>query len=91
MDPLTEGAVIARVQYAVPLPGPWEPDKADMKRNLPIQVSFSEPSFDKSVIRILAWCLWAVETTLRIFEPVFVSRRPPLLVTTSLPIAQQKA
>lgn len=40
---------------------------------------------DKSVIRILAYCLWAAEATLKIFEPVFTRQQPPLLVTASLP------
>jgi hypothetical protein len=84
MDPLTEGAVIGREQYQTPLPCNWLPDPAELRRHFPIQVSFSEPSMDKSVIRILAWCLWAARATLQIFDPVFTQRKPPLLVTASL-------
>jgi hypothetical protein len=85
MEPLKEGSLIGRVRYDIPLPGSWEPTQEDLRRNYPIQVSFNEPSLDKSVVHILAWCLWAVEATLRIFEPVFAHRKPPLLVTASLP------
>jgi hypothetical protein len=85
MEPLNEGSLIGQVRYETPLPGSWEPAQEDLKRNYPIQVSFGEPSLDKSVVRILAWCLWAVEATLKIFEPVFLHRKPPLLVTASLP------
>jgi hypothetical protein len=56
-----------------------------MKRNFPIQLSFNEPSIDKGVVRIMAWCLWSARATLQIFEPVFSARKPPLLVTASLP------
>ena len=85
MEPLVEGGEIGRDTYATPLPSKWVPDQADMKRNFPIQISFSEPSLDKSVVRILAWCLWSAGATLQIFEPVFTQRKPPLLVTASLP------
>ena len=84
MDPLVEGAEAGRVRYETPLPFDWVPDQVDMKRNFPIQVSFAEPSIDKSVVRILAWCLWSARATLEIFEPVFTHRKPPLLVTASL-------
>jgi hypothetical protein len=67
------------------LPFEWVPDQAEMKRNYPIQVSFNEPSIDKSVVRILALCLWSARMTLEIFEPVFTQQKPPLLVTASLP------
>jgi hypothetical protein len=85
MEPLAEGSIIGRVKYEAPLPYIWEPTQDDLKRNYPIQVSFNEPSIDKSVVHIIAWCIWAVEATLQIFEPVFQHRTPPLLVTASLP------
>ena len=85
MDALEEGSLVGRVRYEAPLPHLWVPTQEDMKRNYPIQVSFNEPSLDKSVVHIVAWCLWAVEATLQIFEPVFEHRSPPLLVTASLP------
>jgi hypothetical protein len=85
MEPLKEGALICRARYEIPLPHAWQPTQEDLMRNHPIQVSFDEPSLDKSVIRILAYCLWAAEATLKIFEPVFRRRQPPLLVTASLP------
>jgi hypothetical protein len=85
MERLAEGSIIGRVKYEAPLPYVWEPTQDDLKRNYPIQVSFNEPSIDKSVVRIIAWCLWAVEATLQIFEPVFQHHTPPLLVTASLP------
>jgi hypothetical protein len=85
MEPLSEGSLIGRVRYETPLPQAWEPTQEDLERNYPIQVSFNEPSLDKSVVHILAWCLWAVQATLMIFGPVFERRSPPLLVTASLP------
>jgi hypothetical protein len=84
MVPLTEGAETGRAKYETPFPAEWVPDQEDMKRNFPVQVSFSEPSLSKSVVHILAWCLWSARTTLLIFEPVFTQRKPPLLVTASL-------
>jgi hypothetical protein len=85
MLPLTEGALVGSVRYETPLPSSWDPSQDDLRRNYPIQVSFNEPSIDKSVVRILSYCLWAAGAALRIFEPVFKRRQPPLLVTTSLP------
>ena len=83
-DPLIEGAEIGRVWYQTPLPSEWVPDQVDMKRNFPFDI-VQRPSPDKSVIRILAWCLWSARATLQIFEPVFTQGKPPLLVTESLP------
>lgn len=85
MEPLEEGSLVGTARFETPLPYSWEPIQEDLLRNYPIQVSFNEPSLDKSVVRVLAYCLWSVEATLRIFEPVFTHRSPPLLVTASLP------
>jgi hypothetical protein len=85
MVPLEEGSLVGTLRFETPLPRSWEPTQDDLMRNYPIQVSFDEPSIDKSVIRILAYCLWAAEATLKIFEPVFTRQQPPLLVTASLP------
>ena len=85
MVPLEEGSVVGRVTFETPLPRAWEPEQEDLKRKYPIQVSFNEPSISKSVIHIIAWCLWAVEATLHIFSPVFEHKSPPRLVTASLP------
>src|SRR5450755_3160345 len=50
------GSLVGRVRYEAPLPHLWVPTQEDMKRNYPIQVSFNEPSLDKSVVHIVAWC-----------------------------------
>ena len=57
MVALEEGSLVGTVRFQTPLPRSWEPTQDDLMRNYPIQVSFDEPSIDKSVIRILAYCL----------------------------------
>jgi hypothetical protein len=87
-DALREGSEIGSATYKAPVPFVWKPDEMDVKRKLSLQISFNEPSPSKSVVEILGLCLWGVEMTLTIFEPVFTHQKPPLLVTASMPSAE---
>jgi len=81
MGPLEDGAEIGRWRFHIPLPEKWEPEQMDMKRAFPLEVAFDEPHPSKGVLEILPFCLWGVESVLRLFEPVFTRHAPPLPVT----------
>lgn len=80
-EPLVDGAEIGRLYFETPLPFEWQPNQVDMKRGFPLQVAFDEPTPFNGVLEVLPFCLWGVESVLRLFEPVFTSLQPPLPVT----------
>lgn len=79
--PLESGAEVGYMRFRTPLSHSWEPDEMDMKRQFAIQISiFDERRFSGRVLEVLPACLWAVESVLTLFAPVF-SGEPPLPVT----------
>lgn len=76
---LVDGAEIGRLRFETPLPFHWMPDEVDVHRQIPLQVAFDEPL--APVLGVLGYCTWAVESVLRLFEPVFSTGQPPLPVT----------
>lgn len=82
LGPLEEGAKVASLRFATPLPREWKPDEMEMKREFPLVVSiYDEDTFTGRVLEILPFCLWGVRSVLKLFEPVFTRSEPPLPVT----------
>ena len=81
---LTDDAELGRWTFETPLPSVWVPTAMDMRRAFPLAVSIGEPLSLHAALEVLPFCLWGVETTLELFEPVFLHGRPPLPVTASL-------
>jgi hypothetical protein len=80
---LEDGAEIGTLDFDEPWPADWEPNQMDVKRQFPIQVSlYDELRFADRVLEVLPFCIWGVESVLRIFEPVCrIDSEPPLPVT----------
>jgi hypothetical protein len=78
---LEDGAEIGYMTFKAPLPCEWHPDEMDMKRVFPVQVAVGKgPGLQRALV-VLEACLWAVESVLMIFGPVFAELKPPLPVT----------
>jgi hypothetical protein len=85
---LEHNAEVGNWSFATPLPGEWEPNEMQMKACFPVQVAFGKPGIFNGVLEVLQLCLWAVESVLIIFNPVFENGQPPLPVTA---IAEPRA
>jgi hypothetical protein len=59
----------------------------EMKSAFPVEVAIDQtpPFIEQPVAVIIPPCLWAVEQTLKLFEPVFAGEGPPRPVTTITP------
>jgi hypothetical protein len=79
---LKDGAEIGYVTFKTPLPSEWHPDEMDMKRVFPLQVAVGKGLGLQPALVVLGACLWAVESVLTLFDPVFAELKPPLSVTT---------
>jgi hypothetical protein len=55
-----------------------------MKSHFRLQVSFADFPPVAGVLEVLPLCLWGVETTLKLFEPVFSHGQPPLPANAAL-------
>jgi hypothetical protein len=80
--PLEDGAEIGRWRFQTPLPFEWKPDQVEMKRAFPIMTTLDESPTLAGVLEILEFCIWGVESTFALFEPVFTRLHPPLPVTS---------
>lgn len=84
--PLKNDTEIGSVTFKTPLPSKWQPSDVDMKRNFPLHVAiFDEAGFAEGVLEVLGSCLWAVESVLTIFSPVFADPQEPPLPVTAIP------
>ncbi len=85
--PLVDDAEVGSWTFATPLPSEWEPTQMEMQRCFPLEVAADQtpPFIEQPVAVILPPCLWAVEQTLKLFEPVFAGEGPPRPATTITP------
>ncbi len=84
MGPFEDDAEVGHLLFGTPLPHEWHPTQMDMKSHFPLQVSFAEPLAVNGVLEVMPLLLWAVETVLDLFEPVFRHGQPPLPAIAAL-------